>query len=148
VQQEKPKRKKLNEAERLLHGDDDYVEEKKQDTVTPYKQQKEIDNSRDNSLSIFHVLGKFLYNKRLESKAKEGRQMSYKEMCHCKKWPRFYENHAKLLQQSLLEPTSISLYLHENMLNFFDDVEDIANCWDVYSSLDGAKAKLEYQYGN
>jgi hypothetical protein len=48
----------------------------------------------------------------------------------------------------MLEPQTISLYLHENMLNFFDDIEDIAKCWDVYSTLDGAKAKLEYEYSN
>ena len=61
--------------------------------------------------------------------------MTYKELTssRLKQKPRFYENHAKLLQQSMLEPQAISLYLHENMLNFYDSVEDIANCWDVYS---------------
>jgi len=38
--------------------------------ATPYQKQKGIDNSRDNSLNIFHLLGKFLYNKRLDSKTK------------------------------------------------------------------------------
>lgn len=74
--------------------------------------------------------------------------MSYREMMKQKKKPRFYEDHSKLLQQSMLEPTSISLYLHENMLNFYDSVEDIANCWEVYSALDAGRAKVEYQFGN
>jgi len=34
------------------------------------------------------------------------------------------------------------------MLNFYDDVSDIAECWEVYSALDGHKSKLEYQYSN
>ena len=58
-------------------GDDsEYSQEEKKtpgNALSPYKQQKEIDNSRDNSLSIFHVLGKFLYNKRWDNKIKEGR---------------------------------------------------------------------------
>lgn len=76
--------------------------------------------------------------------------MTYKELMnpHLKKKPRFYDNHSKLLRQSMLEPQAISLYLHENMLNFFDNVEDIANCWETYSDLDGQRSKLEYQFGN
>lgn len=76
--------------------------------------------------------------------------MTFKELTnprlHSK--PRFYENHNKLLQQSLLEPQAISLYLHENMLQHFDDVEDIANTFEIYSELDGAKARVEYHYSN
>lgn len=76
--------------------------------------------------------------------------MTYKEMTssRLKSKPKFYENHAKLLQQSMLEPTSMSLYLHENMLGFYDNVNDIANCFEVYSALDGGKARVEFQYGN
>jgi hypothetical protein len=44
----------------------------------------------------------------------------------------------------MLEPQAISLYLHENMLNFYESVADIAETWDVYSSLDGEISKLEY----
>jgi hypothetical protein len=93
-------------------------------------------------------MGKFLYNKRWDNKLKEARQMSSKQMRKFKTKPPFYENHGKLLNQSLFEPQTISLYLHENMLTFFDSVEDIANCWDVYSELDAAKAKLDYEYSH
>lgn len=34
------------------------------------------------------------------------------------------------------------------MLNFFNSVEDIAECWDVYSTLDGAKSNLQYEYSH
>ena len=48
----------------------------------------------------------------------------------------------------MLEPQAISLYLHENMLQHFDDVDDIANCFEVYSELDGAISNLDYQYAH
>ena len=92
-------------------------------------------------------MGKFLYNKRLDPKTHEPRQMTLKELSHKQK-PRFYEKHSELIGQSLLEPSVISLYLHENMLNFFNDVEDIANCWSIYSELDGIKSRLQYEYAN
>lgn len=67
--------------------------------LSPFKKQQMVDNSKDNNLSIFHVLGKFLYNKRWDSKEKEGRKMTYKELTdpRLRKKPKFYEDHAKLL---------------------------------------------------
>jgi len=59
--------------------------------------QKLTDNSRDNSLSIFHAIGKFLYNKRIDPKTGDKRQMAYKELHSFKTKPKFYENHQKLL---------------------------------------------------
>lgn len=58
------------------NSDGEFCIEEKQtpkNELSPYKMQKSIDNSRDNNLSIFHVLGKFLYNKRLDNKTKEAR---------------------------------------------------------------------------
>ena len=40
------------------------------------------------------------------------------------------------------------MYLHENMLQFYQDIGDVANCMETYSTLDGHYASLEYQYGN
>lgn len=48
----------------------------------------------------------------------------------------------------MLESTALSLYLYENMLSFFQDVDDIANCFEIYSCLDGHISTIEYQYGN
>ena len=76
--------------------------------------------------------------------------MTFKEMSnpHLKTRPKFYEDHAKLIQQTLLEPKTIALYLNENMLQFYGDIEDVAECSDIYSQLDGSYSRLEYQYGN
>jgi hypothetical protein len=101
-------------------------------------------------MNIFHALGKFLYNKRWDNKLKEGRQMTFKEQTRkeLKSRPRFYANHAEILRQTLLEDSVLSLYLHENMLNFYGDVQDCANLFEVYSHLDGCLSRVEYQYGN
>ena len=47
-----------------------------------------------------------------------------------------------------MEPKAISLFLYENMLTFFNDIEDIAACQSMYSCLDGHKSKYlqSYQY--
>ena len=76
--------------------------------------------------------------------------MTYKELTNprLKAKPKFYENHKNLLQQTLLEPNTMSLYLHENMLQFYQDIGDVADCMETYSTLDGHYASLEYQYGN
>lgn len=42
--------------------------------------------------------------------------------------PKFYENHAEILQNTLLEDHVLSLYLHENMLNHYQDIDDVCNC--------------------
>ena len=101
-------------------------------------------------MNIFHALGKFLYNKRWDNKLKEGRQMTFKEQTSSslKSRPRFYCSHSEILRQTLLEDSVLSLYLHENMLSFYGDVQDCANLFDIYSSLDGELARVEYQYGN
>eukprot|EP00356_Strombidium_inclinatum_P012586 CAMPEP_0170487526 /NCGR_PEP_ID=MMETSP0208-20121228/6328_1 /TAXON_ID=197538 /ORGANISM="Strombidium inclinatum, Strain S3" /LENGTH=78 /DNA_ID=CAMNT_0010761843 /DNA_START=129 /DNA_END=365 /DNA_ORIENTATION=+ len=77
-----------------MSGESSAKPEKK---ATAYAMQKEVDNSRDNSLSIFHALGKFLYNKRIDPKTKDARQMSFKDMSAFAKKPKFYEDHGKLL---------------------------------------------------
>lgn len=42
----------------------------------------------------------------------------------------------------------MSLYLNQNMLSFYNDVNDIANTYDTYSELDGHFSGIEYQYAN
>jgi hypothetical protein len=72
--------------------------------------------------------------------------MTYKEQTSSslKSRPKFYEKHSEVLNKTLLESNVMSLYLHENMLNFYGDVEDIANTFEVYSHLDSSLSKIEY----
>jgi hypothetical protein len=97
-------------------------------------------------MNIFHALGKFLYNKRWDSKLKEGRQMTFKEQTSksLKARPKFYCSHSEILRQTLLEDSVLSLYLHENMLSFYGSVEDCANLFEIYSCLDGELSRIEY----
>lgn len=76
--------------------------------------------------------------------------MTYKELSNprLKMKPRFYESHKLILQQTLLEDSVMALYLLENMLQFYQDPFDMADCMDIYSELDGYQANVEYQYGN
>jgi hypothetical protein len=60
-------------------------------------------------LSLFHALGKFLYNKRLTSGKPEA--LPFKELSKKKK-PKFYMDHAEVLHLSQQEPTHAQLYLH------------------------------------
>ena len=69
--------------------------------------------------------------------------MTSEEMLECRRKPKFYENHAEILSNTLLEDHVLSLYLHENMLNHYQDIFDVADCFDVYSHLDGELAKVE-----
>jgi len=44
----------------------------------------------------------------------------------------------------MLDSPVLSLYLHHNMMDFYGSVDDMANCLDVYSELDGAFGRIEY----
>lgn len=47
--------------------------------------------------------------------------------------PQFYEKHERLMQQTLLEEETLSMYLEENMHNFYGCFEDMTKVLDVYS---------------
>ncbi len=68
--------------------------------------------------------------------------MTYSELKKPIKKPKFYENHENILDQTLLEPHNLTLYLHENMLFHFDNIEDVANCLEVYSEMDSSLTKI------
>lgn len=100
---------------------------------------------KDNPYSIFHALGKFLYNKRINPSTGNVEQMPSSEMKKEKK-PKLYFKHKDILNQIQLEKPSFSLYLHENMLDFYNDIGDVANCLDIYSFNDRAEGKVQYSY--
>ena len=71
--------------------------------------------------------------------------MEHKELMSYKRKPPFYENHKKIIDSTLMEPTQMALYLHENMLSHYNDIEDVADCLDVYSTVEGPKDCLDYE---
>lgn len=50
--------------------------------------------------------------------------------------PELYFRHKDVINQTQLDKASFSLYLHENMLDFFTDIGEIADCLEVYSLSD------------
>jgi len=66
-------------------------------------------------ISLFHALGKFLYNKRVHPKTKKKEQLPFKLMQQAENRPKLYYEPAAVLAQSQLEPSLFTLYLHQNM---------------------------------
>ena len=96
------------------------------------KQEKAL-HTKDLQLSIFHALGKFLYNKRIHPKTKETKQLPYKMMQDSNARPALYFKPQDVLDQSMLEPSLFTLYLHQNMPQFYGDVEDMADALEMMS---------------
>jgi len=88
-------------------------------------------NSKDFGLSIFHALGKFLYNKRIDPNTKEARIMTSQELSVVPK-PKSYIHHEHILNQVQTENNTFSLFLQENMYSFFNDIDDVVKVLDVY----------------
>ena len=36
------------------------------ESITPHKGMKDLESKKDNNITIFHAIGKFLYNKRID----------------------------------------------------------------------------------
>ena len=47
--------------------------------------------------------------------------------------PKLYFEPLDILNKVQIEKPTFVLYLHENMLNFYNDVDDYANCMEVLS---------------
>ena len=78
-----------NEESYLAAALSSQEEEKKPSskTNTVKKQSKGQMHTKDLQLSIFHALGKFLYNKRIHPKTKKVEQLPYKMMENADKRP-------------------------------------------------------------
>ena len=62
--------------------------------------------------------------------------------------PKLYFNPQEVVDQSLMEPTMFSLYLHQNMPQFYADIGDLADCLENYSHQDDVISSTEYSYSN
>lgn len=103
--------------------------------------------SKDYGLSIFHAIGKFLYNKRKVSSKQEPVRLTYLEMKK-KPRPKFYENHLNILNKVQTESSTFSLFLYENMLDHFGDISDWAKVLEAYSLNDSLLNRNSYSYWN
>ena len=72
-------------------------------------------------------------------------QLPYEVMKKDRK-PELYFKHKDIINQIQIDKPSFSLYLHENMLDFFTDINDIADCLDIYSNSDSCESRVTYSY--
>ena len=119
----------------------------KKANIVILKEEEKEKSSKDFGLSIFHALGKFLYNKRIDPSNGKARMMNSKEM-KAKPKPRSYINHQKILNQVETENHVFSLFLEENMYDFYEDIEDMAKVLDVYSDNDSISTVKDYSFAN
>ena len=81
----------------------------------------------------------------INPKTEKVEQLPYEMMCKENK-PKLYFKHKEILNQVQIEMPSFGLYLHENMLDFFTDINDIADCLDTYSLCDACESRVTYSY--
>ena len=74
--------------------------------------------------------------------------MPYELMKDPETRPKMYFRPREVLDKSLIEPSMFSLYLHQNIPQFFGDIDDLADCLDNFSHQDDVRASTTYQYGN
>lgn len=60
--------------------------------------------------------------------------------------PKLYFNHKDILNQIQLEPSNFCLYLQQNMIDFFADIDDLANTLDTFSLTDNLESRVPYSY--
>jgi len=89
---------------------------------------------KDREFNLFHTLGKFLYNKRMDPITKNARAMTSKELTELK--PKFYFDPAHLINQVGVDLNLFSMFLHENYLDFYGDIEDVVQMSEVFQESD------------
>jgi hypothetical protein len=73
-------------------------------------------------------------------------QLPYSIMANPFTRPKLYFNHSDILDSTLVEKPNFCLYLHENMLNFYADIDDVANCLETFSFNDKVTNEKSYQF--
>ena len=81
----------------MANSDVDMTPIKGQSGHSSTRKMGEKTHTKDLQLSIFHALGKFLYNKRLPGKGKKPEQLSYKQMANPSKRPALYYRPAEVM---------------------------------------------------
>ena len=100
---------------------------------------------RDTSLSLFHGLGKLLYNKRLPYPNSSG-ETGRNERDRIDRPPMDGFDPEETVHASGLSGPSVAAFLHENVLDFIDagHVEEIAQCLDHISRADVLSSAMDF----
>ncbi|XP_020203810.1 cell cycle checkpoint protein RAD17 isoform X1 [Cajanus cajan] len=101
---------------------------------------------RDETLSLFHALGKFLHNKRETGVATEYDQDGFLIRERLSRLPLKMDVPEKILCQAHVQPGPVADFLHENVLDFLND-EAIDDAWTLSSYLSDADILLAKHRG-
>ncbi|XP_027346672.1 cell cycle checkpoint protein RAD17 isoform X2 [Abrus precatorius] len=96
---------------------------------------------RDETLSLFHALGKFLHNKRETGVATHYEQDGFPIQERFSRLPLKMDVPEKILCQAHVQPGAVADFLHENVLDFLND-EAIDDAWTLSSYLGDADILL------
>ncbi|KAG4939160.1 hypothetical protein AAZX31_16G111500 [Glycine max] len=96
---------------------------------------------RDETLSLFHALGKFLHNKRESGVSTEYDQDGFLMQERLSRLPLKMDVPEKILYQAHVQPGPVADFLHENVLDFLND-EAIDDAWTLSSYLGDADILL------
>eukprot|EP01103_Thecamoeba_quadrilineata_P014678 TRINITY_DN4428_c0_g1_i1.p1 TRINITY_DN4428_c0_g1~~TRINITY_DN4428_c0_g1_i1.p1 ORF type:complete len:639 (+),score=126.97 TRINITY_DN4428_c0_g1_i1:59-1918(+) len=120
-----PKQKRGSAAERAKSKKRKSRDDEDNSPETTQERSRTI--NKDVNLTLFHALGKILYNKRKnpEKILEEEWQRNEPE-----------SNPEEVMKLFHIEPSKWSLFLQENYLTFFSDIDDISSAADYLSSGD------------
>lgn len=65
-----------------------------------------------------------------------------------KKHPEYYYKHAEIIEQAPCEKSCVSLYLHQNMLSFYNDIGEVADCLEIYSDCDNVQSQMTFSFNH
>ncbi|XP_020530752.1 cell cycle checkpoint protein RAD17 isoform X3 [Amborella trichopoda] len=99
---------------------------------------------RDETLSLFHALGKFLHNKRDTEQPADLGQGYFQLQEMFMRYPLKMDAPEKILSQAYAEASSVADFLHENVLDFISDeaVDDAVTIASYLSDSDCLSATL------
>lgn len=94
---------------------------------------------KDTSLFLFRVLGKILYCKREENDARTTISLP----AHLKRHERrpLLENPENVFEKSHMSGENLTLYLHQNYMDFFDSIDDVSVACEYLSDADHLTAE-------
>ncbi|CAG9314444.1 RAD17 [Blepharisma stoltei] len=94
-----------------------------------------INEEESSKFGFFHSLGKFMYNKRIDF-AGQSKCMTYAELWDREHRPKLSFDPDDVINHSPCDPSIFWLYLMENCICFYEDIDDLAECYESFQLAD------------
>eukprot|EP01113_Clastostelium_recurvatum_P045965 TRINITY_DN7983_c0_g1_i3.p1 TRINITY_DN7983_c0_g1~~TRINITY_DN7983_c0_g1_i3.p1 ORF type:complete len:1159 (+),score=309.14 TRINITY_DN7983_c0_g1_i3:127-3477(+) len=102
-----------------------------------FTKQSTLSGSRDLSISVFHALGKVLHNKRNPDTSAPNTPLPWYHRAPSQYIPE------RILEQVHFDPARFSAFIHENVLDFVQDFDEIVPCTYYLSESDLYSGTME-----